>query len=176
VLEVERVAFEWRARFPIAGPLALRVRDEYADGAGLLEVRLLGLPIQRQRGREVAEGEALRYLAELPWVPPAVERNLELEWHRLDGRRTEVATRVGEQRLTVELERDADGDVVRASSQMRRRRVGDRWVLTPWSGTFADQRVFGDLRIPTRAEVAWEPPEGRFVYWRGTVTSAELLG
>lgn len=39
---VERVAFAWDARFPLAGPLALRVRDDSADADGKLEVRLLG--------------------------------------------------------------------------------------------------------------------------------------
>lgn len=66
----ERVAFWWRARFPIAGPIALSVIDEYADEDGQLAVHLLGVPLQRQRGPETVAGEALRYLAELPLAPP----------------------------------------------------------------------------------------------------------
>ena len=42
-LAVEKVAFSWRARFPIAPLLSLRVTDAYAAGEGRLEVRLLGL-------------------------------------------------------------------------------------------------------------------------------------
>ena len=49
----------------------------------------------RQSGSEVAAGEALRYLAELPWVPWAMEHNAELEWRKLDDRSVEVAARPG---------------------------------------------------------------------------------
>ena len=49
---VERVAFSWRARFPIAGPLAMTVVDEFADGVGQLRVSLLGIPLQTQKDRK----------------------------------------------------------------------------------------------------------------------------
>jgi hypothetical protein len=42
VFAVDRIAFSWQARFPLLGPLAMRVVDGYADGRGELEVRLLG--------------------------------------------------------------------------------------------------------------------------------------
>jgi hypothetical protein len=42
-------------------------------------------------------------------------------------------------------------------------------------GHFADYQTFGAIRVPTSAETYWELPEGRYVYWRGTVTSAQLL-
>jgi len=70
----ERVEFVWRARFPIARMLALRVDDWYRAGEGALVVRLFGLPLKRFEGAEVARGEAMRYLAELPWVPHALRR------------------------------------------------------------------------------------------------------
>jgi len=172
---VNRVAFSWRARFPLVGPVAIRVVDEYADGDGKLEVRALGLPMQRQSGPEIITGEALRYLAELPWVPYAMAQNRELEWRQLDERHIEVAAHVGEERLAVELEFDAVGDVVRSSSQMRLFEVEKSWVPTPWAGEFRDYKLLGGIRIPTAAEVYWDLESGRFVYWRGKITSLELL-
>jgi hypothetical protein len=172
---VQEVAFSWRARFPIAGPLAIKVIDDYADGQGKLEARILGLPIQRQRGRETVIGEALRYLAELPWAPHAMAHNRELEWRQLDEASVEVATRVGGERLAVKVEFDGSGDIVRTSSQMRLFRIGKTWVPRPWAGDFSEYALVGGMRIPTRAEVYWDLAEGRFVYWRGRVTSAEPL-
>ena len=32
----------------------------------------------------------------------------------------------------------------------------------------------GGIRLPTRAEVRWELPDGPFPYWRGTIASLEL--
>lgn len=172
---VDRIAFSWRARFPLAGPIALRVVDSYADGDGTLEVRALGLTVRRQSGPEIVTGQTLRYLAELPWMPHALMRNRELEWRELDGRTVEVAAYAGGDRLTVCMEFDGAGDVVRSSSQMRLLEIEKTWVPTPWGGEFRDFALLGGLRIPTRGEVYWDLDEGRFVYWRGTVVSAELV-
>ncbi|HWM10985.1 MAG TPA: DUF6544 family protein [Solirubrobacteraceae bacterium] len=170
-LAVDRIAFSWRARFP----LAIRVFDGCTGGRGKLEARVLGVPVMRRSGAEVAAGEVLRYLAELPWVPWAMEHNAELEWRELDERSVEVAGRAGGRRLAVTVEFDADGDIVRAGCDARPRQVGRTSVLTPWGGEFGDYRALGGMRIPTRARVYWELDEGRFVYWRGTVTSAVAL-
>jgi hypothetical protein len=172
---VDRVAFSWRARFPVLGPLALHVVDEYADGDGTLEVRLLGLPVQRQRARETVIGEALRYVAELPWAPHALSYNEELEWRALDDRSVEAAVEAGGERLAVRFELDEAGDIVRTSSESRLIRLEGTWVRRPWGADVGDYAVLAGTRIPTRAEVYWDLERGRFVYWRGRVTSAELL-
>jgi hypothetical protein len=172
---VDRVAFSWQARFPIIGPLAIHVIDDYAAGAGKLEVRLLGIPVQRQRGRETVRGEALRYLAELAWAPHAIASNRELDWRRLDNGRAEVATEIDGERLAVEVEFDGAGDIVRTRSQMRLIRIEKRWVPRPWGGAFGEYARLGGIRIPTEAEAYWDLEQGRFIYWRGRVTSAELL-
>ena len=44
---IDRGAFSWRARFPIVGPLAVSVVDEFADGNGRLCVSLFGIPLKR---------------------------------------------------------------------------------------------------------------------------------
>jgi hypothetical protein len=170
-LAVGRIAFSWRARFP----LAIRVFDGYSGGRGKLEARVLGVPVMRQSGSEIAAGQALRYLAELPLVPWAMDHNAELEWRELDDRSVEVAGRAVGRRLAVTVEFDAAGDIVRAGCDARPRQVGRTSVLTPWGGEFGDYRALGGMRIPTRATVYWELDQGRFVYWRGTVTSAVAL-
>jgi hypothetical protein len=172
---VEEVAFSWRARFPILPLVYLRVVDGYAAGAGHLEARLFGLvPVMRARGKEISEGEAYRYLAELPWVPHAILANRRLEWRELDAHAVEVATRVGAARPAVKVEFDAAGDIVGTRCDARPYREGRTSASRPWAGTFGDYAVIGGVRIPTRAEVRWELPDGAFTYWRGTVTSLEI--
>ena len=165
--EVERIAFTWRARFPFG----LRVVDAYDRGRGVLELRVLGVRVQRQRGPELDVGEAMRYLAELPWVPHAIERNSELEWRELDERSVEVATRVADEKAAVIFEFDADGDIVRASA-VRKRQTGKQWEDTPWGGEFGDYELLGGIRVPAAAEVHWVIEGEPFVYWRGRVLSA----
>lgn len=121
-LAVGRIAFSWRARFP----LAIRVFDGYSGGRGKLEARVLGVPVMRQSGSEIAAGQALRYLAELPLVPWAMDHNAELEWRELDDRSVEVAGRAVGRRLAVTVEFDAAGDIVRAGCDARPRQVAGR--------------------------------------------------
>lgn len=172
---VDRVAFSWEARFPLAPLVSLRVVDGYADGAGSLKVRAVGIPVQTQSGHDVDVGEAFRYLAELPWVPHSMAANRELEWRELDDRSVEVSTLVGDKRPTVRLEFDEAGDIVRCVAGSRPRAVDGGSVPTGWGGELSDYRTLGGIRMPTRGEVYWELPEGRFVYWRGHVTAARGL-
>jgi hypothetical protein len=174
VFAVDEVAFSWRARFPIAPLVSLRVLDRYAAGEGQLEARLFGLPLTRARGQATAEGEAMRYLAELPWVPQAMAVNRQLEWRELDRQTVEVAVRVGPARVAVRLEFNAEDDIVGASTDARPRPEGKTIVPRPWGGVFADYAVVGGIRVPRQAEVRWDLPEGSFTYWRGAVTSLEL--
>ena len=54
-LSTDRVSFVWRARFPMLGPISLRVSDSYQGENGLLEVRLGRLPTAAQaRSRALA--------------------------------------------------------------------------------------------------------------------------
>jgi hypothetical protein len=171
---VETVAFAWHARFRIARVLAVDVVDAYAAGAGTLAVRMLGRTLQRQTGPETSAGEALRYLAELPLTPFAMTANAELRWRDLGDRRAAVSI-AGQPALEVTFEFDGDGDIVRAASDARPFRRAGGWTPTPWSGRFSDYRELGGMRVPTAAEVGWDPPEGRFVYWRGRILAALAL-
>lgn len=116
----DHVAFEWTARFPMLGPISLLVTDRYDAGEGLLEVRLLGLPLQRKRGPELALGEAFRYLAEIAWTPHAILDNSELEWRELDESTVEVATSVGGDRAAVRLVFDDTGEITKIFAERPR--------------------------------------------------------
>lgn len=170
-LVTDRVAFSWRARFRMLGALAVHVTDRYDRGEGLLEVRLLGRPMQRRFGPEIARGEAFRYLAEIAWVPQAITRNAELEWRQLGEKRVQLATRIADRRIAVSLLFDDADRIVQVRAERPRAEAGN--AATPWVGLYSDYQDFDGVGIPSRGEVRWELPEGPFTYWRGTVTSVE---
>lgn len=174
-MKVEKVEFSWNARFRMAPLVSLRIRDWYRDGNGGLDGRLFDrIPIFRAGGIDVSRGEAMRYLAELPWAPQAMAANHALEWREIDASKIEVATLVGDVRVCVVLHFDAEGDIKAMSTDARPRGVGKESVLTPWDGTYGDYRVVNGVRLPTTAEVAWVLPEGRFTYFRGRLTELFL--
>lgn len=172
---VERIGFSWRARFPIVGPLAMKVVDELVDGDGQLCVSLLGIPLQTQRGPETTVGEAMRYLAELACAPHAIAANRELEWREVDDHTVEVACEAASARVAVRWELNDAGDLVGVTG-VRPFAVGGTFVPKPWGGDFGEYASFGGLRVPTFGEAWWDLPEGRFVYWRGRITALERIG
>ncbi len=164
------VAFVWDARVRMAPMVGAVVVDRFAHGRGLLDARLFGtLSLAHGVGPDTDVGEAQRYLAEIAWVPQAIAQNPELQWRSVDERRIEVGVSINSARAVVTLKFDTEGDMVGASAR-RPRQVGGKSVLTTWGGSFSAYRELGGLRVPTHAEVWWDLPERRFVYWRGNVT------
>jgi hypothetical protein len=167
---VGQVGFEWRAAFGPNPLVRVRVVDRYRDGQGLLVAKVWGLvPVTRSTGPDTDRAEAMRYLAELPWVPYAITSNPELSWRELEDGLVEVSTLVGGRAASVRLSLE-DG-VIRGASGIRPRLAGRTSIETPFAGRFGDYVERGGIRVPGTAEVSWELPEGPFVYWRGEVTS-----
>ena len=167
----DRVEFEWRASFGTNPFVRVRVTDRYRDGKGLLIARVWGLvPATKNTGPETDRGEAMRYLAELPWVPFAMTANRELSWRELDDGEVEVSTLVGGVAASVRLAFGESG-LIKKASAMRPRVAGRAFVDTPWVGEFGDYIELGGIHVPGTAEVRWELPDGPFNYWRGEVAS-----
>jgi hypothetical protein len=170
---VDRVAFAWRARFSMLGPVAMRVIDSYDGTDGRLEVRLLGIPLQRKGGVGLAQGEAFRYLAEIAWVPQAILANPQLTWREVDEQTVEVATSVQNERIAVRLVFNEAGEIAQTIAERPRLEAGNATTL--WIGEYSDYQQFDRVRLPARGEVRWELPDGPFVYWHGTITSLDLV-
>lgn len=171
---VSRTSFHWEARFKILGPLALKVTDRFDGGVGELSVSILGLTLQRQSGPELNVGEAMRYLAELPWAPQAIRANTRLQWQAFDERTVDVSYD-GPAEAVVRWEFDDAGDPIRVTG-LRPYRSGKMFVLTQWGADFSEYERFGDTRVPAAGTAWWDLPDGRFVYWSGRVTDLEVIG
>jgi len=171
-VHISTTEFIWRATMAL--PSGMMIADYLVGGTGGLEVKLLGaFPIARMvGGADAAQGEALRYLAELPLNPDAILANRALEWTVVDPKTIRVATGVGAARGEVTLDLDERGLVVgmNASSRIYAEKKG---VTTrhPWRGRFWDYQSSGGRFIPLQGEVAWVLETGDFIYWRGRILS-----
>jgi hypothetical protein len=107
------VAFSWRAKFPVAGPIAwLSIVDAYEERGGRMDGRIWGIvPFMRTRGDEVEVGELSRYMSETPWTPHSIIGNRDLEWREADERVVTVATSVGPRPVKLTFEFDDEGDI-----------------------------------------------------------------
>ena len=115
-------------------------------------------------------GQVLRYLAEIAWVPRAIDGNGAIRWQQLDDRTALGTIEHRGRPLALRFTCDANGDLEHVEG-LRDFTVGDERRPTPWRGRFCDYREVDGVRVPTRAEVEWQLEGGAFPYWRGTITS-----
>ncbi len=172
-ITLERCAFDWIAR---TGPGGLvSVRDALVDGIGHLHVRALGfITLARAApSPDLAQGELMRYLAELAWAPDAILRNTGLRWREDGPDRLAVAAGSGEAAAEVTLTLDGDGRIVGAFAPDRGALVEGVIVPTPWRGAFSDYRLHDGVWLPFSGEVSWDRPTGTFTYWQGQVETWE---
>lgn len=173
---IQPPGFVWDARIAVAPLLAVRVRDAYAGGRGRMKASFLGLvPLaDLSGGGELAVASLQRFLAELPWLPTALEPPAAgITWTAIDARRARATLLDGDVAATADFEFGDRGEIAGVSA-LRSRAVGEAMVTTPWEGRFWDYREVAGLQLPHQAEVAWILPEGRFPYFRARIGRVEL--
>ncbi|MCO4771983.1 MAG: hypothetical protein KDA24_18270 [Deltaproteobacteria bacterium] len=157
--------FVWHARFKMAPLVTGVVEDAFECGHGRLDAKIWGvIPVAHARGIEVDRGEVQRYLAELPWCPLAFRHNYDLHFEEQSDRVVRVW--VDDPGTSVDLLFGEDALITGARCLRNR---GEE--VQPWEGAFSDYEDFGGVLAPAQARAWWDAPEGRFEYWRGTVTS-----
>ncbi len=168
--------FAWLAGQNIGPIPVVRVLDSYVDGAGLLDIRLLGaFRLDAYEGPEAALSEGLRYLAELPWAPDAIVLNRVITWAETEGGVTAGMETAGGP-AEVLFSFNAAGDITGmfAADRPATREDGTIEPLD-WRGTFSDYAVIGGRRIPTRGEVGYVYADGYEAYYRGQITAYEVV-
>lgn len=169
--------FAWVAtrRF---GPLpVMTILDAFAQGRGLLKVRLLGaVPVANAEGADLDLGEAMRYLAELPWAPDAILNNPLIGWRVAPDGWLEARLPVADRQALVRLRLNPAGDIVEITAKDRPARMPDgSIILRDWRGVFADHAQMGGRRIPLTGEVGYGLGETYQPYWRGRILSYDLV-
>lgn len=169
-----RPGFVWNASIAFVPGLAVRVHDAYVAGAGHLRAAVAGLVTVADlpASPELAEGELMRFLAEAAWVPTALLPSQGVRWEAVDDRSARATLADGGTRVTLTFTFGADAFIESVRAEARGRTVAGRTVPTPWEGRWASVQPQAGMRVPMSGEVAWLMPEGRRVYWRGTITSA----
>ncbi|WP_105199026.1 DUF6544 family protein [Pseudoalteromonas sp. T1lg10] len=171
VISAKAVEFEWTARVKLAPFLWVKVLDAYQSQRGNLGVKLWGvIPVASAQGPSIDQGEIQRYLAELPWCPYAFFANSTLNFKELE----EDTVRVwfANEQTYVDLIFDAHGDIMCSRSETRvREGVGRQ----PWVGVFEEYLEIAGMRLPLRATVRWDTPDGPFEYWQGEIVSIKVF-
>ena len=118
--------------------------------------------------------QVVRNLAELPWKPQLALALPDLTWQDAGNDCFSVtATRAGRE-ISVRFELNEQDEIIRADA-LRHYDVPDGFVEVPWRYAFSDYRDFNGIRMPSRAVATYEKAEGPWEYWRGSITSSNLV-
>jgi len=166
--------FIWDARIRMAPAVDVCVRDAYVEGRGSMRASAWGVipVVDAHDSPELSDAALQRYLAEAAWFPGVLVPGSGLEWTAVDDSAARATLRDGERVVSIDFRFGTDGLIAEVSTPERFREVRGRYVPTPWSGVYRNYAERDGVRIPLEAEVGWDLPEGRFVYWRGRVRAA----
>lgn len=170
-VRTQRPGFVWDARISMAPGVTAFVHDAYVAGEGVLHAALAGLVtvMEQPSSPELAQGEALRYLAETPWYPTALLPGHGVRWEPIDDAHALAVLEDGDTVVSLRFAFGDDGLVERVYTEARYREVDGAQVATPWEGRFWRYERRDGYLVPIEGEVAWLLPEGARPYWRGMI-------
>jgi hypothetical protein len=157
--------FVWYGTLRV-GPIPIvRARDMYRGGEGGLLIKAGSLvTVADIRGREIDQGEMVRYLSEMIWFPSAfLEDNVSFE--AIDARSARVILTDHGRSATGTLFFDADGRITEFVAQ--RYNGGD---LETWSVPITAYGQFRGLKLPVRGKAVWKLVTGDQEYIDVTIT------
>lgn len=167
--------FVWDARIEMAPRIQIFVRDSVVGGEAAMTASTAGLlnVVDVQSKPQLLEAALQRYLSEAVWFPTALLPSQGVVWTALDDSSARASLTVGATTVSVDFHFGPDGLVSAISTAARYREEDGKLVPRPWSATFSRYEERRRVLVPVKAEVAWQLPQGRLPYWRGSVVRVD---
>jgi hypothetical protein len=162
---VRTPGFVWYVTLHV-GPIPIvRALDMYRTGVGQMLIKAASLiTVADAKGKEIDEGEIVRYLSEMMWFRSAfLEDNVSFE--AVDARSARVTLTDHGRTATGTLSFDANG---RLTEFVARRYVGSD--LETWSVSITAYGEFEGLKLPVRGKAVWKLADGDQEYIEVTIT------
>jgi hypothetical protein len=169
LVTTQHLGFDWDARIQMAPGVTAFVHDAYVLGEGKLHASLLGLLTVADVGNtpQAAQGELLRFFAEMPWYPTALLPSQGVRWEAIDETSARATLTDGPTTVSLVFKFNAEGAIETMRAEARHR---DALTTMPWNGRFWEYAMRNGMLIPLEGEVGWEYPEGTRLYYKGKVT------
>ncbi|KAI7841479.1 hypothetical protein COHA_004873 [Chlorella ohadii] len=184
-------AFVWTATASLAPLVTVKGCDSLVNGSGYCSWQLWGsVAAAAGGGPEVEQSLRVRWLAEAPCFPPALQPSLFLRWEEVKGepQQAQAVLSWGGPPVRATFTFDRWGRVARCSSHDFLRRLPDgSFEQGEWQVAYSGHMLFGlspqgpvmqeeiathaGVFVPTNVEAAWVMPDSsRWVYAQMTVS------
>ncbi len=160
----EQPGFYWHAKVPF-----ISAKDMYIKGKGNLVIKLLSLfKVVDAKGKEIDQGELLRWLAETPIFPTALLPSDKLRWEPIDENSAKIIFTDYNQTISGTYYFNELGQI----THFKARRYKDD-TLEDWTGYYKDYREINGMKIPFYMEVEWNLKSGDFSYAKFPIETIE---
>lgn len=171
---VENPGFLWIADIRVAPWIHLAGKDKYQDGKGHMFIQLFSLiPLADAKGKEIDQGNLLRYLAETVWFPSAALSGY-IRWQGITATSARATMTYGGITASGVFEFNPAGDVRSFEAQRYYdRKEGatlETWLITVDPDSY---REFEGIRIPRKSTVTWKLKTGDFTWLRLEITDVK---
>lgn len=159
--------------------LPVDVLHVFEGGSATMRVRLLSLfPMVDAGGPEATRAEVVTLLNDLSLLAPGALIDPSIRWEPIDERSVRAEYTVGPNRISAVLLFNQEGELVDFVSEDRLAASSDGSEFTRqgWSTPVGDYRSLGPLRVMSRGEGRWHPPDGEFTYIELELVDLELNG
>lgn len=165
--------FVWNATIFMAPFVPVYVRDAYVQGRGEMVARVAGLyaPVDESGSKELAEGQLIRYLAEMMWFPSALAPGHGVTWTAMDDHRAMAHLEDSSYKVSLRFTFNDRAEIVEVFAPARMRSVKGGYEATPWAVRCSEHQLRMGFRIPIFCEAEWRTADGPLPYWRGRVTN-----
>lgn len=167
---VDPPGYVWTVTMRMATVLPIRGRDQYRDGEGSIQMRLLSLvPVADQRGGGLNQGALLRFLNETMWFPAAVLSPY-ITWEAIDAHAARATMTWAGAAASATFLFDDEGRLTDMQADRFDNATG---AVQRWSTPISAYGEFGGIRMPVAGEGIWRYAGGDFAYIRLRITDVE---
>ncbi|MCG8606327.1 hypothetical protein MJD09_15250, partial [bacterium] len=126
------------------------------------------------RSAELNLGALMRYLAESVWYPTALLPSKRVTWHEGGRDQAEVILSDGKYRVSGIFFFNHHDEIVKFITEDRYRRVKGGYKKERFVAKFDDYREFHGIKIPTKAEAAWDSSTEPFDFIKVRISAVRL--
>lgn len=155
-------AFIWHGKISIIPGITIQARDYYKEQKGNMHIKFAGsITMANVKGPEIDQSAFIRFATEMVWYPWLfLDRNL-VKWQAVDNKTAIAHVVDGPNKGAITCTFNDKNELVQVAAK-RYMKTKDGSRLLPWGGVCSHYRLFQGIKIPSRAKIYWDLPEGRF--------------
>ena len=145
----DEISFSWRAKIKTAPFLVIKVVDEFVQSKSRLLVKILSfIKIADQKGREIDQGELLRFLSEIVWFPIffADER---IKWEQIDELSARATIKSGNVAASGVFYFNKKGQIIKFAAE-RYRIAGKEYPREKWGVVMGEYKEVNGILMPIK--------------------------